>query len=229
MGYLGPLKMRVALTTLLITSHITQVLGSHHHGSHHVHPPSPSLVARNESEISIEEAAAAVEEALASLGLLNKARVENPHFNNYMLKSGGDTPSPAPTLNISAATENRITTKHRRQQDNSTVNTTYSISPELAQAAKFMAESTPQVPSGNHSEVAAATKEKYAHKTNDTNVPRAHRTPDGRLSVYGDDSAFKNGTANVKRADEWWMVGMGSTGGSPYAPEGYKVSLLGFA
>lgn len=200
----------VVLTILLLIFHATLISGTHLHGNH----------ARDGSKTSA--AVVLVEEGLSALSRVNKARVENPHFNKYKFQSGKITPKLAAALQPSSIVNNG-TTQKRQNQANSTIETaakSYSISPELADAARIMAEATRQVAKGNHSTVAATMKKKYAHKTNDTNVPPSHKTPEGRLSVYGDDHEAKS-----KRASAWWMVDMGSSGSSPFAPAGYKVGL----
>ncbi|KAK1466641.1 hypothetical protein CCUS01_07251 [Colletotrichum cuscutae] len=179
MGRLNVLMSSLLFLVTLFACLVTTVSGHQHSHHNYAH-----LHARADNKNS--SAANIVEEALAALKLLNKARVENPHFNNQNNSSA----------EISAPN--------------------FSISPELAEAAKVLAESTPQVPKGNHSEVAKAIREKYVHKTNDTNTPESLKTPEGRLLVYGDDKLSK-------RAEEWWMVSMGSSGTSPFAPSGYKV------
>lgn len=221
MGCLELSLRSVALTILLFVCHVTQISGAHHHAHNHF-----NLHTRNDNKTSA--AAALVEEALSALSFVNKARVENPHFNNYEFQSGSTTPNLAPALNASSLINNGTALRRRQQKGNNTVEgaaTSYSIPPKLAEAARIMAESTAQVPSGNHSEVAAAMRKKYAHKTNDTNVPPSLKTPEGRLSVYGDDYEAISGAVKAKRANEWWMVGMGPAGASPFAPAGYKVSV----
>lgn len=208
--------MRSLLFLVTLFACLATTVSGHQH-SHHNHA---HLHARTDNKNS--SAANIVEEALAALKLLNKARVENPHFNKYEFHSGSKTPRLAPALDAPAVISNDTTLRRRQNQDNSSAEISapnFSISPELAEAAKVLAESTPQVPKGNHSEVAKAIREKYAHKTNDTNTPESLRTPEGRLSVYGDDNINK-------RAEEWWMISMGSSGASPFAPSGYKVSAV---
>ncbi|OBT80414.1 hypothetical protein VF21_00738 [Pseudogymnoascus sp. 05NY08] len=198
----------VVLTILLLVFHATLISGTHPHSNH----------TRDNSKTSA--AVALVEEGLAALSRVNKGRVDNPHFNKYKFQSGKVTPKLAAALKPSFIVNNG-TTQRRQNQANSTTEAaakSYSISPELAEAARIMAEATPQVAKGNHSTVAAAMRKKYAHKSNDTNVPPSYKTPEGRLSVYGDDDAAKS-----KRASAWWMVDMGSSGSSPFAPAGYKV------
>ncbi|KAI3538503.1 hypothetical protein CSPX01_09431 [Colletotrichum filicis] len=212
MGRLNVLMSSLLFLVTLFACLATTVSGHQHSHHNHAH-----LHARADNKNS--SAANIVEEALAALKLLNKARVENPHFNKYEFHSGSKTPSLAPALDAPAVISNDTTLRRRQSQNNSSAEISapnFSISPELAEAAKVLAESTPQVPKGNHSEVAKAIREKYAHKTNDTNTPESLKTPEGRLSVYGDDKLSK-------RAEEWWMVSMGSSGTSPFAPGGYKV------
>ncbi|KAL3954473.1 hypothetical protein ACCO45_010036 [Purpureocillium lilacinum] len=89
----------------------------------------------------------------------------------------------------------------------------YSIPPFLAQAARAVAESTPQLPAGNHEEVATRMRAKFALKTNDTNKPPPLKTPEGKLSIFADDA-----TAYSRRGNSYWMVDMGHYGSSPLAP-----------
>ncbi|KAJ3952539.1 hypothetical protein N0V92_011011 [Colletotrichum tropicale] len=221
MGRADTLLMCVIFTILLFASQATHVSGAQHrhhnqdthHAQHH-----------SRADGKNSSAASLVEEALSALKILNKARLENPHFNKYEFRRVAASKL-APALDAPSIIKNQTTLRRRQTQDNSTAGTqapNYSISPELAAAAKFLAEATPQLPLGNHSEVASAMRRKYAHKTNDTNVPPSLKTPEGRLSVYGDeDDITTSGIA--KRADDWWMVAMGTSGASPFAPTGYKL------
>ncbi|TPX10950.1 uncharacterized protein E0L32_008156 [Thyridium curvatum] len=196
------------LVLLATGINFVSAIHGHHHGRHtHLHS---GIHARNDSRPS--NASSLVEEALAALSELNKDRLENPHFNTYEFRPRQSSRKLAPALDSSDLATNG--TLRRRQQGNSTKTASYSISPELAEAARVLAEASPQIPSGNHSEVAAAIRRKYSKKHNDTNTPASHKTPEGRLSVYGDDAGASGGT-KVKRADGWWMRDMGSTGASP--------------
>lgn len=209
----------LVLVILLLASNFAEAAGSHLHSHQQAHNHGHLHARNNKTSF----ATALVEEALSALALVNKARIERPRFNKYEFNPGSAPPALAPALDPSAIVSNSSSLRRRQLQGNSTddvpVNN-YSISPELAEAAKILAESTPQSPKGNHSDVARAMRKKYAHNTNDTNTPDAHKTPEGRLSIYGDDASAQ------KRADEWWMVAMGPSGASPFAPEGYKVSLV---
>lgn len=176
----------VVLTILLLIFHATLISGTRH--TNH---------ARDGSKTSA--AVALVEEGLSALSRVNKARVENPHFNKYKFQSGKVTPKLAAALQPSSIVNNG-TAQRRQNQANSTTEAaakSYSISPELADAERIMAEATRQVANGNHSTVAATMKKKYAHKTNDTNVPQSHKTPEGRLSVFGDDHEAKSKRASA--------------------------------
>ncbi|KAK8029707.1 pectin lyase-like protein [Apiospora rasikravindrae] len=183
-------------------------LHSRHQGTSH---SNPYINARNSSS---DDPAELVREALLALANINKARLENPRFNKNEIKTNPQPPRLAPPLEIT----NSTIAHQRRQEGNSSGSAIpYSIPPKLASAARLVAESTPQVPSGNHSEVAESIKHKYALKTNDTNIPKPLKTPEGGLAVFGDDSGPS------KRAEGFWMAAMGDDGQSPLAPSDYKV------
>ncbi len=99
----------------------------------------------------------------------------------------------------------------------------YHISPEVAEAARIVAESSPQIPTGNHSEVVASARNTFLHhdspSSNNTNAPPRWQTPEGRLSVYG---AMGNTTQQSNSG--FWMLDMASHGASPLASPGYQVN-----
>ncbi|KAG4412340.1 hypothetical protein IFR04_014519 [Cadophora malorum] len=115
--------------------------------------------------------------ALAALAVINKARIENPYFNIYEFSnqnSASDGSSITPPLDLGLASLQNSTLKKAKDtaSNSSTENTlrkSYSISPELATAARILAESTTQVPTGDQPEIAASIKKKYASKVNNTN------------------------------------------------------------
>jgi hypothetical protein len=95
------------------------------------------------------------------------------------------------------------------------------------EAARMVAESTPQVPVGNHSEVAASIRQKYGHKLADSHRPPQLQRPEGGLSNFGDGFEMSSNASSplLKREYGYWMADMAQLGSSPYAPAGYQVCL----
>lgn len=216
MRQLNYFVLHILLLLIIVT---TSLAKTEHDHSHHDHLHERSQLSNHNassSNASANDALEIVNRALEVLKEVNRVRLENPLFNKHEFKQDLKNPELAPPLDYS----NSSTVLHRRGDTNSSVEdtTVYTIPAELREAARIVAESEPQVPSGNHSDVAAAMKEKYALKTNDTNKPTSLKTPEGRLADFGDD-----GDKATKRANANWMVDMGPSGSSPLAPKGYKV------
>ncbi|KAH7124727.1 pectate lyase superfamily protein-domain-containing protein [Dactylonectria macrodidyma] len=149
--------------------------------------------------------------AIEAVAELNKERFQNPKFNKQQFKEVGSEPKLAPPLELNSTDG----TLRRRSQDDG--GNGYVVPEEVLDAARSVAESKPQIPSGNHSEIASAMRLKYTLDNNDTNVPVALKTPEGRLSVFGEDQK------PLKRATAYWMTDLPQRGASPLAPAGYKV------
>lgn len=211
----------------------------HGHGHGHLHHARSSPVSSiaiqtspsTAASATVEDAKQTVKKALEALSTVNKLRLQNIHFNKYEFQEEGITGhTPAPALDIDGSGEQFT----KRSTDPNSFS--YSLSDELREAARIVAESTrPATPEGDHEQVAAEIRRKYAPKTNDTNFPpQRHLKPNG-LSTYvsgwaerGISSTSSNLTEeeNVlqKRAtDSYWMATMKQLGSSPFAPEGYKV------
>jgi hypothetical protein len=110
----------------------------------------------------------------------------------------------------------------------------YYIPVELATAARIVAESTDNTPSGNHSDVAATIRHKYGKGKRYTNKPQQALLRSNGLSDFQSNAEptnasmleqDQNGHATLqKRApSKYWMPHMEKNGHSPYAPDGYKV------
>ncbi|GIJ91455.1 hypothetical protein Asppvi_010421 [Aspergillus pseudoviridinutans] len=218
--------------------------GSHyHHGHHHLHargsPPASSEGPKPSVSVSdsVEVARQTVEQALEALSVINKLRLEHVHFNKYEFAHTESTSrTPAPPLDVTAPSVNF--TKRSGTNVTAPGDFTYSIPDELREAARIVAESSPPAKAtGDHEQVAAAIRKKYALKTNDTNFPPQRlQKPDG-LDGYvagweerGSSSAQNQSLSpadeheKVKReATTYWMVEMQQRGKSPFAPEGYKI------
>jgi hypothetical protein len=166
---------------------------------------------------------------------LNKARVENPAFNKHEFINGSQLAAlgnPAPLLDLDIVSTNSTVLKmKKRQLSNSTTTTNstnaspYSLPTEVVEAARIVAESTAQVPTGDHENVAADIRRKYSHQQADTNRPPKLKTPEGLLSEFG-GGIESNVSTLSKRAYGYWMADMPQLGASPYAPAGYKVTII---
>jgi hypothetical protein len=199
---------------------------------HLAHKPRAGILSNSTSSINgtDDDPATIVELALRSLAKRNAARVENPKFNKLEFRQYGDvSPSLAPPLDYADGSVNSTSLRPKRsvlRRRNETLEETrmgYTIPPELAEAARIIAEATPQEPKGNHSEVAAAIRAKYAPNISDTNVPVPAASQFSNGTVAG--SSFSSSTAPIqKRASGYWMVDLPQRGISPYGPSGYKVA-----
>ncbi|KAL3473173.1 pectate lyase superfamily protein-domain-containing protein [Aspergillus californicus] len=174
--------------------------GHHRHDRRH-HPHSHNLNERDQG--SPDEL---VQDALEQVRLANKYRLDHPQFNRYEFKhsSAHDSISSRSHVvranNLPSAAENGTEPKVA----------TYSVSPDVADAARTLAESTVQSTVDDSAQSAIEQlKAKYWGPKNDTNEPRqAHATFDGLLKR--DSTGF-------------WMEEMKMNGASPYAPDGYQV------
>lgn len=209
------------------------LLWKKHSALHHKRAANDTLLASNltSPELILARAHALVAER-------NKARLENPAFNKHEFGSPEELVEqtrPAPPLDIDAVPLNGTLRRRQDQEgegeeeDTQADPSPYTLPPEVIEAARLVAESTPQIPTGDQADVAAAIREKYSHKLADTNRPPQLKKPEGKLSVFGDGVEYgSNVTAGSsstlsKRDDEYWMVEMAQLGEAPYAPSGYQV------
>ena len=184
-----------------------------------------TILASNSSASNAQDL---VNKALAVLAVVNKERVEHPVFNEYKDADPEEEPRPAALLNYDADPEMLVAQSKGSQRISMATNTTttgstkhgsYRIPDEVVKAAALLAESTPQVPEGDHEEAAARIRKKYRlDESKDTLVPDELQAPEGRLSVFAGDSS------NEKRASGYWMIDDQTyPGKSPFSPSGYKV------
>lgn len=212
------------------------VVALHHSGDHvdnHLSVRALAKTNTNTSTLSnLTSPEAIVSQALAALAEINKLRVYQPLFNKHEFLNGSELASKgnlAPPLDYRDVSTNTTLSKTKRQSSpsNSTTNSTspgaYTIPPELAEAARILAEANTRAPEGNHSDVAAAMRQKYSHNLQDTNRPEKHQRPEGLLSKF-DDGHEGNSPTLDKRDSGYWMVDMAQRGSAPYANPGYKVS-----
>ena len=165
---------------------------------------------------------------------LNKARLENPAFNKVEFLPSEDLAElgkPAPPIDLNVVPGNGTASELTRREETGAADpaTPYTLPPEVIEAARIIAESTPQAPTGNHSDVAASIREKYSHKLADSYRPPKLQRPEGGLSKYGDGIEIRSNESShhfIKRDYGFWMADMAQLGSSPYAPAGYKVRSL---
>ncbi|CAI7617233.1 unnamed protein product [Penicillium palitans] len=228
-----PLIAALALTIFWVPvwADNTQTHHNHLHHSHLHHKRG------NASATGHGDAREMVQNALAVLKEVNKDRTENPNFNkDTFSEPRKGTRATAKPLDYSPESVNIARLQTRDSSSNKTSgNSPYVIPPELAKAARIVAESTVNKPTGNQPQVAANIREKYGKGRRHTNTPaQALLRPNG---LYG-YSAFESGdetghigdnktakaTLNKRdAASEYWMATVDQTGQSPFAPSGYKV------
>ncbi len=115
--------------------------------------------------------------------------------------------------------------------DSSTLS--YTIPPEVVEAARLLAEANPPNASSDEYDAAVARmKQQYAPKNNDTNaMPQTLQRPSGLLEGFGaipaavdNDTAAAHSSAFSRRAStDFWIEKITQSGLSPFAPAGYKV------
>lgn len=219
----------------------------HSHGHGHLHQQRGHGTASPNSTTGITHSEAMIKQALAALSEVNKLKIEQPLFNKYEFLSESDLASKGqlaqPLDYTGSSVMNTSQDANAKREEVSPLTSpssspsrlppskTYTIPPELAEAARIVAEFKPQRPNGNHSEVAERMREKYNLKANDTNRPEKLKRPEGRLATFGDgfegSEAIPFGLNRVnRRASGYWMVDMAQLGTAPYAETDYKVSTV---
>ncbi len=233
--------------------------GSHEQGHSHVHQLlRKPLLARsgnwNGTRTNLTSPEAILERAQAIIAQKNKARLENPSFNKHEFLAPDELAklgNPAPPLDLNVVPGDNITIAarvKRRQSLNSTTDAAaaaddkspYTLPDEVIEAARLIAESTPQIPTGDHADVAAAMRQKYGgNSAGGSNRPPKLQRPMGGLARFGDGVEYSSNSSAVgsvsddpsashaaKRAYGFWMADMAQLGASPYAPAGYKVGIF---
>ena len=243
-------NMLVSIFLLLITffDHGLVSAATDNHVHHLPYPKLHSFARRNATasgNMTLEAARLLLAQGQAAMALANARILENPRSNNYTVLNSTElekTREPAPLLDYTNST---AATLRRRQlagngtaDGNSTATLSYTVPPELAEAARIVAEASP--PSTDRSEYTAlleTVKAKFLPPVSDTNVmPPVLKRPSGLLevvreapSVYrfaGNASDVAVASPHIEKRDgnSWWMANIQQRGSSPFAPAGYKVS-----
>ncbi|KAL5042121.1 hypothetical protein BDW71DRAFT_217250 [Aspergillus fruticulosus] len=232
---LGLRAVSICLLFLLIAA-ARASHGHSHHRHQHIHRSNNETLPSRNDATNLDDPARMVKNALAVLARVNRERVENPNFNQYIVKSPDQTEAPesaATPLEYSAQAAESARLEQRDAASTPTRgNRAYSIPAELAKAAKLVAESADNTPSGNQSDVAAAVRQKYGKGKRTTNTPAQVLVHSNGL--YDFQSFAETGNPSLrednrdvslqKRApSQYWMPHMEKNGNSPFAPDGYKV------
>ncbi|KAF3492429.1 LysM domain-containing protein [Arthroderma uncinatum] len=202
------------------------------------------LAPRRRGNLVSNDAEKLIQRVKDALRVVNKGRIDNPHFNKYEFKPVSaalktsryqDLPSLftlADAIFDKNPSHYALTDRSAASKAIAAKDFAYSVPQELAEAAKLVAESSPPSRLSNEpSQVAARVQEKYKLQVNDTNTPpQAHIHPNG-LDGYiepVDDIQMplmsSNSSAIDKRAARnFWMADLPQRGASPFAPAGYKV------
>lgn len=244
-------SLDITILCLIITwfSSIPSVSGhghSHHSSHHHAHAQLHDRSANSTTDgwgISLEEAKDIIAKFQESMATANAASRKNPRLNNYTVFSKTEVQQavkPAPYLpydtgNSTAARRLRRqlsnSTDNIAASGNSSVTTSYTIPPEVVEAARILAEANPpDTSSDKYDALVTSFKGRYAPKKNDTNVmPQVLQRGSGLFEYVGnvsgaESTVTKPGSSSTKRAAaKFWLENIAQLGSSPYAPSGYKV------
>lgn len=233
----------------------------HEDGHHQVHRlvRKGTLLDRrgslNGTRTNLTSPEAILERAQAIIAQKNKARLENPSFNKHEFLAPEELAklgNPAPPLDLNVLPGDNNTAAagvKRRQLDNDTTaaaaasddNSPYTLPDEVIEAARIIAESVPQIPTGDQPDVAAAMRAKYGgNSAGGSYRPAKLQRPMGGLGRFGDGIEYSSNSTVVESASDgpndasqvakrdygYWMADMPQLGASPYAPAGYKVGLF---
>jgi hypothetical protein len=243
----------IAVVILLLTcsfhpeTHFASAEVHHRHGAHapyfHYHNRRNASLTGN---MTLEAARQLLAQGQAAMVRANTLILENPRSNSYQVKNSTElekTREPAPPLDYSNST---VPAFRRRQYNgngtayggNSSSSTlSYTIPPELAEAARIVAEASHATPDrDSYASIVESLKSRFKPENNDTvAMPPLLKHPSGLLEVVKEPpSTFRYASnssdevevhvSNKKRdANDWWMATIQQRGASPFAPAGYKV------
>lgn len=221
-----------------------------HRHDHHRHwrrdgqPRAPSssssaVPSTSTTSMSLVDAQAVVNAALQAVAVMNQGRVDNPQRNKYQFGNASVTEnhSPAPLLPYTQTTGEVVRRAGSGNTTSGNANTyAYTIPEQVAEAARLLAEASPQIPVPRNEEKIAQIVREKRKPVNDTNMPKqVLRRSNGFGSYVSGDSNLEShslpGSSQSelrKRSDEdFWLATITQTGESPFAPAGYKVSCAG--
>jgi len=190
-----------------------------------------------------DDAFAMVARAQLALGPANKKRIENLQLNHYAFENATVVAAqvPAPPLNYNNTANLNGTTSQRRSvfqntsDSNSSNGSFYRLPAELIEAARIVAESRRTIPdSSKQAALYAEVLAQYGSKKNDTNrMPQAIRHADGLFEHPSNDyekvlyaNNLTEPTLETRGVSTFWMANIVQNGASPFAPAGYKGSIV---
>lgn len=224
----------------------------------HAHARAHHAVARRNATLftngtmSLTEAKAIVSLAHSAMATANAKILKNPQPNvHQLLNSSGLERSRqrAPPLDYLGAgslnsTSSELSRKYLKRKratnatessfSNSSSTFTYTLPPEVVEAARIVAEASQHstADDDDYSMIAAGLRAKYRNKTNDTNVPHQRLVHASGLMSYAPsltDFELSSNVTNITHIIEsrastaFWMETLAQRGTAPFAPAGYKV------
>ena len=158
---------------------------------------------------AIANAQKTVKQALKVVEVVNKERVDHPNFNKLEFSDVVADAAEGPALPYTSDPLSVSRLIGTRSLGGLSSTSGYIIPDDLAEAARIVAESTPQTPKGNQPDIARDAIAKWSMPTVDTssNVARDVDSIAPRATTYG-----------------YWMVDNQTyPGAAPFAASGYKV------
>lgn len=196
-------------------------------------------MASPESTVSVQDAQALVkqgQEAMAEANaLIMKKSEENAKHNRVKMAEDSTQNQTIPILQYS-----KVSSKRTERNSTTYKNSFYVVPPELAKAARIMAEASPP-PLNDVDEYQKNTesmkKDTLQQKDTFSTSPilkkadGLYEVVDDTFASYqftnngteSDDAVHKNALLAKRSASSWWMANIKQTGSSPFAPSGYKV------
>lgn len=245
----------VALASMLIASALANHAHLHRHRAANATASFPHLanstVPKIHGNLTLEDAMRLVEQGQKAMAKANAAIVSEPQKNRYEVLDSTEitkVKEPAPYLDYTNTTSASLRRRYVNGTSTSTNSTrtqwrSYLVPPELAQAARIVAEASPPPPRAAQDD--ALLQEilgKLAQSSTSNAMPPVLQKPNGLFEAVREPaSVFRfsgNDTINsttpvlqqqtpakplAKRDETWWMASHKQTGSSPFAPPGYKV------
>lgn len=197
-------------------------------------------VASPNSTVSVQNAQNLVkqgQEAMAEANALIMKEFEDAKHNRMKMAKDSTQNQTIPVLEYS-----RVSSKGAEQNSTTYKISFYVVPPELAEAARIMAEASPP-PLNDVDEYQKNTeslkKDKFQQKDTSSTSPilkkadGLYEVVDETSALYqftnngteSDDIVHKNASLAKRSASSWWMANISQAGSSPFAPSVYKVRL----
>lgn len=167
---------------------------------------------------------------------MNQGRLSHPQRNQYKFSNASvsETYVPAPPLDYNSSTGSITARANSASAKQNASDFAYTISPELAQAAKIVAEGTTHADADGSDTDIAQIIAKYRVPKNDTNTPwQTHVAPNGlggfipynaQMPLISINETSSHSLAERSEGD-FWLTEIAQNGESPFAPAGYKVII----